>query len=68
MAASMGSILLGAGTKGKRSVYPSSRVISSINGASGNLQDIRVSIAEGEKYNTQLFKMLGSYTKTLVLF
>jgi ATP-dependent protease ClpP protease subunit len=31
-------------------------------GASGNLQDIRVSIAEGEKYNTQLFKMLGSYT------
>jgi ATP-dependent Clp protease protease subunit len=64
MAASMGSILLGAGTKGKRFSLPSSRVMlhQVSTGASGNLQDIRVSIAEGEKYNTQLFKMLGSYT------
>jgi ATP-dependent Clp protease protease subunit len=30
-------------------------------GASGNIQDIRRSIAEGEKYNTKLFDLLGDY-------
>ena len=30
-------------------------------GASGNIQDIRRSIAEGEKYNTKLFALLGQY-------
>jgi len=64
MAASMGSILLGAGTKGKRHTLPHSRVMlhQVSTGASGNLQDIRVSIAEGEKYNTELFRLLGKYT------
>lgn len=64
MAASMGSILLGAGTKGKRYSLAHSRVMlhQVSTGASGNLQDIRVSIAEGEKYNTELFRLLGDYT------
>jgi len=64
MAASMGSILLGAGTKGKRYSLPSSRVMlhQVSTGASGNIQDIRRSIAEGEKYNTKLFELLGNYT------
>ena len=31
-------------------------------GAQGNLQDIRISIAEGEKYNDILFGLLGKYT------
>jgi ATP-dependent Clp protease protease subunit len=64
MAASMGSILLGAGTKGKRHSLAHSRVMlhQVSTGASGNLQDIRVSIAEGEKYNTELFRLLGLYT------
>ena len=31
-------------------------------GASGNIQDVRRSIEEGEKYNEKLFKMLGEYT------
>lgn len=64
MAASMGSILLGAGTKGKRYSLPSSRVMlhQVSTGASGNIQDIRRSIAEGEKYNTKLFTLLGEYT------
>ena len=64
MAASMGSILLGAGTKGKRYSLPNSRVMlhQVSTGASGNIQDIRRSIAEGEKYNTKLFKLLGEYT------
>lgn len=64
MAASMGSILLGAGTKGKRYSLPSSRVMlhQVSTGASGNIKDIRISIAEGEKYNEKLFKMLGEFT------
>jgi ATP-dependent Clp protease protease subunit len=64
MAASMGSILLGAGTKGKRYMLPNSRVMlhQVSTGAEGNIQDIRRSIAEGEKYNEKLFKMLGEYT------
>lgn len=63
MAASMGSILLGAGTKGKRLSLPHSRVMlhQVSTGASGNIQDIRRSIAEGEKYNTELFNLLGLY-------
>lgn len=64
MAASMGSILLGAGTKGKRASLKSSRVMlhQVSTGASGNIQDIRRSIAEGEKYNELLFGLLGKYT------
>ena len=64
MAASMGSILLGAGTKGKRLTLPNSRVMlhQVSTGAQGNIQDIRRSIAEGEKYNDTLFKMLGEFT------
>ena len=64
MAASMGSILLGAGTKGKRSSLKFSKVMlhQVSTGASGNIQDIRRSIAEGEKYNTTLFGLLGEYT------
>jgi ATP-dependent Clp protease protease subunit len=63
MAASMGSILLGTGTKGKRYSLPNSRVMlhQVSTGASGNIQDIRRSIAEGEKYNTKLFALLGQY-------
>lgn len=64
MAASMGSILLGAGTKGKRFSLPNSRVMlhQVSTGAQGNIQDIRRSIAEGEKYNDKLFSMLGKFT------
>ena len=64
MAASMGSILLGSGTKGKRYTLNYSRVMlhQVSTGANGNIQDIRLSIAEGEKYNEILFNLLGEYT------
>lgn len=64
MAASMGSILLGAGTKGKRYSLRFSRVMlhQVSTGASGNIQDVERSIAEGKKYNTLLFDLLGKYT------
>ncbi len=63
MAASMGSILLGAGTKGKRLSLKNSRVMlhQVSGGAQGNIQDIRITLAEAEKYNTLLFKLLGKY-------
>ena len=64
MAASMGSILLGGGTKGKRYSLRFSKVMlhQVSTGASGNLQDVRISLAEGEKYNEVLFGLLGKYT------
>lgn len=64
MAASMGSILLGAGTKGKRFMFPNSKVMlhQVSTGASGNIQDIEISIAEGKKCNAILFDLLGKYT------
>lgn len=64
MAASMGSVLLGAGTKGKRYTLRFSKVMlhQVSTGASGNIQDIRISLKEGEKYNELLFNLLGEYT------
>jgi ATP-dependent Clp protease protease subunit len=60
----MGSILLGAGTKGKRSSLRFSRVMlhQVSSGAEGNIQDMRRSVAESEKYNDLLFELLGEYT------
>jgi len=64
MAASMGSILLGAGTKGKRFTLRNSRVMlhQVSTGASGHIHDVQLAIKEGVKYNDLLFKMLGEYT------
>ena len=63
MAASMGSVLLGAGTKGKRSSLKFSRTMlhQSSGGAGGNIQDARVSFKEWEKINDTLFDLLGEY-------
>jgi len=63
MAASMGSILLGAGTKGMRYALPNSRVMlhQVSSGASGHVEDIKISLAEAIKYNDKLFEMLGDY-------
>jgi ATP-dependent Clp protease protease subunit len=64
MAASMGSILLGAGTKGKRFTLNFSRVMlhQVSSGAQGTIQDIEISLAEARKYNELLFGLLGQYT------
>ena len=61
MAASMGSILLSSGTKGKRSSLNFSKVMTHqvSSGASGHVQDNRISQMESEKYNYILFKMLA---------
>lgn len=61
MAASMGSILLSSGTKGKRSSLNFSKVMihQVSSGAQGHVADNRISQMESEKYNFILFKMLA---------
>lgn len=63
MAASMGSVLLGAGTKGKRSSLRFSKTMlhQTSGGAGGNIQDARINFQEWEKVNKILFELLGSY-------
>ena len=63
MAASMGSVLLGAGTKGKRSSLKFSRTMlhQSSGGFRGNIQDAKIDMLEWEKVNKILFELLGSY-------
>jgi ATP-dependent Clp protease protease subunit len=61
MAASMGSILLSSGTKGKRSSLNFSKVMihQVSSGSQGHIEDNRISQMESEKYNYILFKMLA---------
>jgi ATP-dependent Clp protease protease subunit len=63
MAASMGSVLLGAGTKGKRSMLKRSTVMlhQVSSGYSGNIQDISISHKQSIKTNEMLFELLGLY-------
>jgi ATP-dependent Clp protease, protease subunit len=63
MAASMGSVLLGAGTKGKRASLRHSTTMlhQSSGGFSGNIQDAEVDWNEWQKVNLELFNLLGSY-------
>jgi ATP-dependent Clp protease protease subunit len=61
MCASMGSVLLSSGTKGKRSSLIHSKVMTHMvsHGSQGNIQETRITQIEAEKYNFILFKMLA---------
>ena len=61
MAASMGSILLVAGAKGKRSALPHSRVLihQPLGGAQGQASDILIAAKEIEKTRTELYNILA---------
>lgn len=63
MAASMGSVLLGAGTKGKRSSLRFSKTMlhQTSGGAGGNIQDARINFVEWEKTNKILFELLADF-------
>lgn len=63
MAASMGSVLLGAGTKGKRSSLRFSKVMlhQSSGGFRGNIQDAEIDWKEWKDVNDTLFQLLGDY-------
>ncbi len=64
MCASMGSVLLSSGTKGKRHSLIHAKVMTHqvSHGMRGNVQDTRISQMEGEKYNYILFKILSQNT------
>lgn len=64
MCASMASILLSSGTKGKRSslVYSKVMIHQLSSGSSGHIEDNRISQMEAEKYNYILFKILAQNT------
>lgn len=63
MAASMGSVLLGAGTKGKRASLRHSQTMlhQSSGGFRGNIQDAEIDWQEWQKVNEELFVLLGQY-------
>ena len=64
MAASMASILLAAGTKGKRSILPHSRVMihQPMGGAEGQASDIEITAREILKLRSELYDILMEHT------
>jgi ATP-dependent Clp protease protease subunit len=64
LAASMGSLLLGKGTKGKRCSLRHARTMlhQSSGGAGGNIQDAKITMKEWEKINQELIDLLAEYT------
>ncbi len=64
MAASMGAVLLGAGTKGKRAVLPNSRVMihQPMGGAQGQASDIEIEAKEIIRIKQTLSKILSRHT------
>ena len=64
MAASMGSVLLCAGAKGKRSALPHSRVMihQPLGGVRGQAEDILIEAREIEKCRKELFEIIASHS------
>lgn len=64
MAASMASVLLCAGAKGKRAALPHSRVLihQPLGGAQGQASDILIAAKEIEKSRTELFKIICEHS------
>ena len=64
MAASMGSVLLCAGQKGKRSALPHSRVLihQPLGGAQGQATEILIAAKEIEKTRTELFSIIAEHS------
>ena len=64
MAASMGSVLLCAGAKGKRSALPHSRVLihQPLGGTQGQASDILIAAKEIEKLRSELFTIIAEHS------
>lgn len=64
MAASMGAVLLCAGTKGKRAALPHSRVMihQPLGGVSGQASDILIEAKEIEKCRDELYSIISEHT------
>ena len=61
MAASMGSVLLGAGDMRASLKHSKTMLHQSSGGAVGNIQDARITMKEWEETNRILFELLGEY-------
>lgn len=64
MAASMGAVLLAAGTKGKRSALPHARIMihQPLGGAQGQASDIEITYQEITKIKKDLYNILKDHT------
>lgn len=64
MAASMGAVLLCAGTKGKRSALPHSRVMihQPLGGAQGQASDIEITAREIQKLKKELYDIIAKHS------
>lgn len=64
MAASMGSVLLCAGAKAKRSILPHARVLihQPLGGAQGQASDILIAAKEIEKLRAELFRIISQHS------
>ena len=64
MAASMGAVLLAAGTKGKRYALPNAETMihQPLGGASGQASDILIRAKHMERTRTRLTELLSAYT------
>ena len=64
MAASMASVLLAAGAKGKRSVLPHSRVLihQPMGGAEGQASDIEIAAKEIQKLKKELYQIISTHS------
>lgn len=64
MAASMGAILLCAGTKGKRTALKHSRILihQPMGGASGQASDIEITAKEIQKIKKELYEIIAAHT------
>lgn len=64
LAASMGSVLLCAGAKGKRSALPHSRVMihQPLGGVRGQAEDILIEAREIEKCREELFRIIAEHS------
>ena len=64
LAASMGAVLLAAGTKGKRRVLPNAEVMihQPLGGAEGQASDVLIRARHLERTRTRLTNLLASYT------
>lgn len=63
LCASMGAVILGAGTKGKRGSLLNSRTMihQSSSGFSGTFKDAEINFIEWQKVNETIFNLLGEY-------
>jgi len=64
MAASMGAVLMTAGTKGKRSALPHSRIMihQPMGGAQGQVSDIEITAREIKKLRDELYEIIAKHS------